>query len=231
MTGSPAKDDERGPFSGLLAAQVFFIGCTPFVRETGPGRVFLYIGVFSILVAGAAVSSSSRALTAVSLLFLTVAAGAWLGPDFIPGRGDEVLRLAVLGCGYGFITGTVIQTLARQQRVTVDTVLGGVNAYLLIACAFMMFHAVVMVVDLHAYHIGGQPLEDALHGDPDPRGFATLLYFSFTTLTTLGYGDIVPVSPVARLLTSVEAVVGQLYVAIFIARLVSLLVSQRTSSS
>jgi hypothetical protein len=95
----------------------------------------------------------------------------------------------------------------------------------------MMFHALLMVVDVHAYHIGGRPLEDVLRGADDTRGFATLLYFSFTTLTTLGYGDIVPVSPSARLLTSFEAVAGQLYVAIFIARLVSLHASQRTSSS
>ena len=51
---------------------------------------------------------------------------------------------------------------------------------------------------------------------------ATLLYFSYTTLTTLGYGDIVPVNEFARVFTSVEAIGGQLFLAVFIARLIGL---------
>ena len=55
----------------------------------------------------------------------------------------------------------------------------------------------------------------------------TLLYFSFVTLTTLGFGDITPVSPLAQTLTWLEAVAGQLYLAILLARLVSLHVAAR----
>jgi len=54
------------------------------------------------------------------------------------------------------------------------------------------------------------------------RGDSTVLYFSFTTLTTLGYGDIVPTSPISRMLTSVEAIAGQLYLAVLVARLVGM---------
>ena len=57
--------------------------------------------------------------------------------------------------------------------------------------------------------------------------FPLALYFSFVTLTTLGYGDITPVSRVAQMLTGVEAMMGQLFVAILIARLVGLHVGQR----
>ncbi|MEM7717215.1 MAG: potassium channel family protein [Cyanobacteria bacterium P01_A01_bin.68] len=53
------------------------------------------------------------------------------------------------------------------------------------------------------------------------------MYFSFTTLTTLGYGDIIPVSPLAKMLTNLEAIIGQLYPAILIAILVGGYISQR----
>ena len=54
------------------------------------------------------------------------------------------------------------------------------------------------------------------------RGETTALYFSFATLTTLGYGDILPTSPISRMLASMEAITGQLYLAVLVARLVGM---------
>lgn len=231
MSESESTQKRRGPFFGLLATQLFFIGSTPFVSESGAGRAFLYAGIFGIMAAGAYFSASSRNLLTISIVFLVVALGAWLGPDVLPGRSDEVLRLAVLGLGYAFTAGMVVNAIARHERVTTDTILGGINGYLLIACSFTMFYACLMIYDMPDFTVVGVPLAEHLARQEDPRGFATFLYFSFTTLTTLGYGDIVPVSPISRMMTSLEAIIGQLYVAIFIARLVSLEVSQRQRTS
>lgn len=222
-----AMQHERGPFSGLLGAQLFFIGATPFIRNDGFGGVLLYTGVFAIMLAGAYVCAASRLLLWISIGFVVTAAGAWFAPDVLPGEIDELLRLSVVGTGTAFTAVIVLIAVARHERVTTDTILGGINAYLLIAVAFMMLHGAIMVVEPSAYMVGGVTLHDKLLTEADSRGFATLLYFSFTTLTTLGYGDIIPVDPFARLVTSGEAVLGQLFVAIFIARLVSLEVSQR----
>src|SRR6202040_2766964 len=62
-------------------------------------------------------------------------------------------------------------------------------------------------------------------GGPDE--LATMLYFSLTTLTTTGYGDIVPVDPFARSLANLESVIGQFYLAITVARLVTLELEDR----
>lgn len=218
----------RGPFGGLLIAQLFFVAVTPFVADGGAGRAFFYLAVFGIMGACAYVSASSRNLLIISTIFLLTACIAWLGPDVLPGEMDQLLRLGVVGVGTAFTAVIVLATVAQHDRVTTDTILGGINAYLLIAVAFTMFHSFVMVLEPSAYKVGGVSLHHQLLGQEDQHGYATLLYFSFTTLTTLGYGDMVPVNPVARLLTSGEAVLGQLFVAIFIARLVSLEVSQRT---
>jgi len=222
---------ERGPFAGLLIAQLFFIGSTPFVSSSGIGLAFLYVGVFGIMAMGAYVTASSRNLRIVSLVLLVTALAAWLGPDVLPGRLDDLLRLGSLGLGYAFTASTVVATIARHEKVTTDTILGGINGYLLIACAFTMFYAALIGHSDVDFTLGGVPLAEALSQQQDTHGFATLLYFSFTTVTTLGYGDIVPVGAMARLVTSAEAVIGQLYVTIFIARLVSLEVNQRMGAS
>jgi hypothetical protein len=66
---------------------------------------------------------------------------------------------------------------------------------------------------------------DAFTGFPDgvggPRGFAATIYFSFVTLTSTGYGDILPVNPFARSLANLESIVGQLFPATLLARLVA----------
>ena len=65
---------------------------------------------------------------------------------------------------------------------------------------------------------------------PDPRSDSSWLYFSFVTLTTLGYGDITPVSATARSLSFMQAVAGQFYVAVLVAGLVSAYISDRRDS-
>ena len=61
----------------------------------------------------------------------------------------------------------------------------------------------------------------------DIESYGRAVYFSFTTLTTLGYGDIIPVSPLAKMLTNLEAIIGQLYPSVLIAILVGGYISQR----
>jgi hypothetical protein len=218
---------ERGPFLWLLLAQVFFISITPLVADTGPGWAFLLAGVFAIITAGIFAARDRRSSLIVSVIFFMPAVFAWLGPDLLTDRLDDLFRLFSAAICFLFTSAVVLRSISRHVEVTRETILGGINVYLLLAFAFMMLHATIMIAWPDAYLLNGTPLKQQFAADQDSRGFATVLYFSFTTLTTLGYGDITPVHAVARLLTSVQAVVGQLYVAIFIARLVSLEVSQR----
>jgi voltage-gated potassium channel Kch len=107
-------------------------------------------------------------------------------------------------------------------------ILGGINVYLLFSIVFMFLHAFVEVSNPGSYLYQGESLSAALKGHPEIDALAFLLYFSVVTLTTLGYGDIAPAMPAARMLCSLEAVIGQLFVAVFIARLVALHISDRS---
>jgi hypothetical protein len=222
---SGQEQGERRRFAGLLAAQIGFVFVIPFVSDEGAGGWFLRLAVVAILLAGVYAASNRRGMLRAALILLLPALFAWLGPDFMSRKADEILRMLSASLCFSLTAVVVVRALLRQQNVSADTILGGINVYLLIALAFMFLHIGVALADGGAYAMSGAPLIEQLRDDPDSRGFATLLYFSFTTLTTLGYGDIVPVNAFARLLTSAEAVLGQLYVAIFIGRLVALQVS------
>ena len=87
----------------------------------------------------------------------------------------------------------------------------------------MLFGA-ILLFDPTAFDLGADPLEIYSEG-----GEFAFLYFSFVTITTLGYGDVLPLSPTAQTVAWIEAVFGQLYIAIVVARLVGLQIAHSRS--
>jgi hypothetical protein len=100
-------------------------------------------------------------------------------------------------------------------RITYHRVVGAVLLYLIIGLIFVALYGFVALKMPEAFT--NLP---ALHGDFAVAG--NLIYFSFVTLTTTGYGDIAPLHPYARSLANVEAIIGQIYPATLLARLVTL---------
>jgi hypothetical protein len=124
----------------------------------------------------------------------------------------------------------IVRTLFRLKTVNYDTIAASLCGYLLIGVVYAVAYSLVVELDDTAIAIGrsGSDVESALHfGD---HHTASSLYFSFVTLTTLGYGDITPVSMPARMLTTTEALLGQLYLIVLVARLVGLHISNEMSS-
>lgn len=152
------------------------------------------------------------------LLFLTL-----ILPALDPVSEAPTLGMRVFGdVGFSFYLGLPIlfitRDLFRRNIVDADTIKGGVCVYILIGLFWAFLYDLVFVFDQSAYTLEMDLLNDAI-------------YFSFTTLTTLGYGDISPTHRFARNLTNLEAIVGQMYPSILIARLVSLYGQDRSSRS
>lgn len=118
------------------------------------------------------------------------------------------------------ISWALADTLFRSQRITLDQVMGGVVLYLNVGLTFALAYTLVE----HAWP-GALSLPPP--GPAKPVHPTYFTYFSFATLTTVGYGDTVPVSPVARSLAMLEATLGQLFPAIILARLVSIELADR----
>jgi len=116
-----------------------------------------------------------------------------------------------------FVTVFMIRHIARSKEVTLTIIINSINGYLLIGILGAVLLAIAENVQKSFFHINTRAINFA--GDA-AAGFHDYLYFSFVTLTTLGYGDITPVSAFAKSLTVVIAIVGQLYLTILIAMLV-----------
>src|ERR1700744_2681075 len=109
----------------------------------------------------------------------------------------------------------VARAVFGRGRITYHRVVGAVLLYLIIGLIFVALYGFVALSAPQAFT--NLP---ALHGDFAIAG--NLIYFSFVTLTTTGYGDIAPLHPYARSLANVEAIIGQIYPATLLARLVTL---------
>ncbi len=111
----------------------------------------------------------------------------------------------------------ILRDILLSQQITIDTIRGGICVYLLIGFVWALLYGITASLDSNAF---SQPIIEI-------ESYGRAVYFSFTTLTTLGYGDIIPVSPLAKMLTNLEGIIGQLYPAILIAILVGGYISQR----
>ena len=130
--------------------------------------------------------------------------------------GDLDLHLLALSWLINSLTlGVVVaRAVFAEGRVSYHRIVGSILLYLLIALAFVALYLAVGLMADHAFN------NLAIEDGPELAG--RLIYFSCATLTTLGYGDIAPVHPLARSLSNLEAICGQLYPAILIARVVTL---------
>jgi len=111
-------------------------------------------------------------------------------------------------------TAVAMKQIALDSKVSTNRIIGAICVYLMLGVIWALMYSLLEAAVPGSF---GGIVERSITGAWDPDW----VYFSFVTLTTLGYGDIRPVSRAARLLTSTEAVIGQLYIAILIARLVS----------
>jgi voltage-gated potassium channel len=106
-------------------------------------------------------------------------------------------------------------------RVSTHAILGAVCGYLLLGIVWSLLYTAVETVAPQSFRIAG-----AGGGESAPFDRGTLSYYSFVTLSTVGYGDVTPATPLARTLSWTEAVAGQLYLAVLVAGLVGFRVSQ-----
>lgn len=120
-----------------------------------------------------------------------------------------------------YIAMVLLKRVVNSEHVTQDTIFGAISVYLLIGISWGLIYAVIESLTPGAFSVQLQ------HSDVDsqivyPGAISIFIYYSFVTMTTLGYGDIVPLTNVARTVSIFEAVLGQLFLAILIARLVGL---------
>jgi ion channel len=172
-----------------------------------------------VMVAGVFVISASPTATLVILAGFSLNVFVVISRLIRPSTYDLYLVAAawlVIVCTLAVV---VARTVFAQGRVSFHRIVGAVLLYLLIALAFVSLFMLVGLQIPNAF--SGLVLED------NEKLASNLIYFSFVTLTSTGYGDIYPVHPIARSLCNLETIIGQLYPATLLARLVSLEIAGR----
>ena len=153
-----------------------------------------------------------RALNIKRTLFLICTALGILAfvLEVIPGMILSAISLSIFIVFVLLSIILMVKHMFTATKVTGDTILGGICVYFLIGYFFSLFYFLIYLFDHNAFYFSAR--WDNLY----------LFYLSFSTLTTLGYGDVYPVNTIAMVLANLEAVAGQMFLAIFVARMVGL---------
>lgn len=201
--------------SVLLAALCVMILLAPAMGGDRLGTTLLALATAAVLVVGVwALRAHHRIFWAVALLAL-LSASAIVANRF----GYPALRPISLTVTAAFVSAVTIALLIYvldRRPITTDKVFGAVAAYVLIAFSFASIFSLVQYLQPGAFYVN--PVNE-----PDGHlGWSSMMYFSFTVLTSTGFGEITPVTHMARSVIVLEQVLGVMYVAFLVARLANL---------
>ena len=206
-------------YSVLFAALMALWILAPFARAAGLGdAVELVLLTILMLAAGYATSDQGKRFKVIVTLGIIMGLLIWINFSpwieiypFVPAK--------LAGIAFFLLVAyeLLVDILAKQGRVDMSLIYGALSVYLLIGIAFAWLYEAIYVIDPGAFK--GVEI--------DPLGeLGEFQYFSFVTLTTLGYGDISPTTRIAGSFATLEAIIGQVYLTVLVARLVGMQISQ-----
>jgi hypothetical protein len=209
----------REPSAILFAAQLAAVLLYPFMEGSDVGRALF--SVFGIAILGLVVLAvhSTPALTWVGVL-LGIPATILLLIQAV--TGDDALlpySSAFEAVLYFYAAGALISYMLADHVITRDELFAVGATFTLVAWAFAYSYTVCQAIDPHSFTAAIDPAGE--------RSWMELLFLSFTTLSSTGLSDIVPVRPFARGLSMLEQLAGLAYVAMVVSRLVGLMVMRR----
>ena len=214
----------RGRHLALLISLLLLFLISPFVAAARYGTVVINTAGAIVLLSGIYAMSEQRRLFVVALigsvaaiatnLLMVVFQSEWIA---IVWHGFALVLLGLFSVG-------ILEDVLRHGRISADKIRGAICVYLLIGFAWAFGYGIIELMNPGSFS-GLAEIDVNNHAGR----MMQMQYFSFATLTTLGFGDILPRSSAARTLATLEAMTGQIYLAVLIARLVGLHIVHSTS--
>jgi hypothetical protein len=204
----------------FLAMQVLLIVAFPFIELISHGILLLSFLLTLVLLSALLAIGSRRSTLIWGIVLATPAlVGKWVNywrPDLMPS--EIFLGISVLFCG--FVVLHLLRFILKASRVSLDILCGAIANFMMLGLLWSFAYQLVAQVfpDSFYFSLGSTPRHV-------PTGFEAF-YFSFATLMTVGYGDIIPTLNVSRMLAMTESVAGVFYVTILVARLVAIYSSE-----
>jgi voltage-gated potassium channel len=195
----------------LIALGCLFV-VTPFIEELQRGDLIeAVLGTLVMVFCVRAVSRKPRTLILAIILGAPAVAGKWINrlrPDLLP----PAWALVPTFIFFIFVVAHLVSFIVRSPRVDTDVICAGVAGFVMLGLVWAPLYLLAAQLNPGAF---------ALMSGGKFDGFSAF-YLSFITLCTVGYGDVTPVSKLARMLAVIEAITGLFYMAVLISRLVSI---------
>lgn len=220
---------QRWRYLLLLGALAMLLVVEPIASSLGILSSLFDALFFLVMVMLVFTLSQNRTWRIVASLLCVPIVGLSIGGRFLATPAHEALIAVGHGLGALFfvaVAANIVRSIFASNELSLDSIFGAICGYLLVGVAWGIGYAMVDVADPDAFHF-----DDAIQPHMEVVDYRrhAFIYHSFVTLTTVGYGDVTPVSIAARTLSWVEAVTGQLYLAVLIAGLISAMVARNSA--
>jgi hypothetical protein len=210
-----AERSHRYRFRVLLASLLLLLAAVPLTVASPSFDLVFGIAVTLVVLSGLLAMQCERLLLLLAaLLGVSALLARWIAILF-PSAETALATTLVPFFFFAFFVVFLLRAVVTAEEVTSDVIGGALSVYLLLGLTWSLLYQSIALVDPAAFSVG------AAIADSGPLTLMDFLYYSFITLATVGYGDITPVAPAAQSFAAAEAVIGVLYVAVLVARLVS----------
>jgi hypothetical protein len=212
----------KGKLGYLMISFILMIVLYPFL-ETGPTQtIFWNILLSIVLFFGVYAVSYSKKNFIIALVFaLPWFILAWIEQVTSPlSLITGVISLVSIILFFTFTLTVIFNFVLKSRQINKEVLYGAVRIYLLLGGIFTLIYFLIEILQPGSFFINPVYNADTIISGVD------FMYYSFSTLTTLGYGDVIPVTSHARSFAILEAVLGVMYLAIIISRLVGMYIAQ-----
>jgi len=207
----------------LLLAMVVTLLLAPLMQDRLVGNLLMH-GCFTLVFLTGLLANRQRPWIFRTALVLAVI-GIPLGwTRLLSGNNQLLLIRYVVDIFYfAFIAIMILTAVFKYHLASQRSILGAISVYLLMGLSWALAYSALGIIEPEPFRFKERQTTPAENGDALYTDWSQLVYYSFVTMSTLGFGDITPRTPMAQTLTWMQAVFGQLYLVVLIARLVSLL--------
>jgi voltage-gated potassium channel len=207
----------------ILVALILLLITFPIVHDKfSPFLLILEIFITILMVLGLYIIGATNRTVTVAVLIALLAFTTIGFNVLLQSKNLLIMGLALEITFFSLTVTTIIRHVLTYKKVTADKIYGAICAYLLIGIIWALIYTLLENAMPNSFTFAHGVSLDYEHVFSYRFYFGPFIYYSFVTLTTLGYGDIVPIAIPAQVFSALEAVIGQLYVAVLIARLVGL---------
>lgn len=213
----------------LLGALLILLVVHPIAAGVGSAGLLFDVLFALVMLMLTLALAQDKVWRVIAYVVLLPAAALSMGGHFLTSAAQNASLTAghaIAALFFVVVAGKIIHSIFVSPDLTLDSIFGAICGYLLLGVACALTYALLYAGNQDSFQLGEQLSSQMAQADYSRHIF---IYYSFVTLTTVGYGDVIPLSIPARTLSWVEAMTGQLYLAVLVAGLISSLVASKSA--